>query len=50
MTLKYCEHCKEYTLSDSCIRCSKQTINKKPAKFNPDKNYAEQRLKLKRLV
>ncbi|VVB75449.1 Ribosome biogenesis protein Nop10 [Candidatus Tiddalikarchaeum anstoanum] len=47
MTLKYCDNCKEYTLNDTCIKCGKPTINKKPGKFNPDKNYALQRLKVK---
>ncbi|MBN1924099.1 MAG: ribosome biogenesis protein [Nanoarchaeota archaeon] len=45
--IHYCEKCEEYTLKEVCSKCRNKTVNRKPARFNPNKNYAKERLKVK---
>ncbi|PIU63630.1 ribosome biogenesis protein [archaeon CG_4_10_14_0_2_um_filter_Archaea_38_6] len=45
--IMYCEKCREYTLEKKCAKCCSETINKKPGKFNPNKDYSKERLKVR---
>ena len=43
--LRKCSKCHQYTLKETCKRCSENTKSAHPAKFSPDDKYIKYRLK-----
>jgi len=45
--LRYCEHCKEYTMKQVC-KCGNKTIQAAPPRFSPEDKYGKYRRILKK--
>ena len=42
--IRKCDRCYEYTLKNTCKKCSNETISVHPAKFSPDDKYLKYRM------
>ncbi|KAK8894134.1 hypothetical protein M9Y10_022567 [Tritrichomonas musculus] len=47
MHLQYCDHCKQYTLKQSCPNCGKATRSAHPARFSPQDKESAHRYHVK---
>jgi H/ACA ribonucleoprotein complex subunit 3 len=48
--LRKCKKCNEYSLQDTCPKCSGEAISPHPAKFSMDDKYRKYKLLMKRLA